>query len=94
VVATAFTLGPTIASVILAIGPWGWLFAINIPFGLVAIVIGLKTLPRIPRATRAFDFSWRIVSGELSWPFRPGDWKGSPSRAAWTCIDRTCLAGF
>jgi DHA2 family multidrug resistance protein-like MFS transporter len=31
VVATAFTLGPTIASGILAIGPWTWLFAINIP---------------------------------------------------------------
>src|ERR1700704_2440695 len=56
VVATAFTLGPTIASGILAIGPWNWLFAINIPFGLVAMLIGLKTLPRIPRATHAFDF--------------------------------------
>jgi DHA2 family multidrug resistance protein-like MFS transporter len=56
VVATAFTLGPTIASGILAIGPWSWLFGINIPFGLVAILIGLRTLPRTPRATHAFDF--------------------------------------
>jgi DHA2 family multidrug resistance protein-like MFS transporter len=56
VVATAFTLGPTIASGILALGPWPWLFAINIPFGLVAMLIGLKTLPRTPRATHAFDF--------------------------------------
>jgi MFS transporter, DHA2 family, multidrug resistance protein len=56
VVATAFTLGPTIASGILAIGPWPWLFAVNIPFGLVAMLIGLKTLPRTPRATHAFDF--------------------------------------
>jgi MFS transporter, DHA2 family, multidrug resistance protein len=56
VVATSFTLGPTIASAILAIGPWSWLFAINIPFGVVAILIGLKTLPRTPRATHAFDF--------------------------------------
>jgi DHA2 family multidrug resistance protein-like MFS transporter len=56
VVATAFTLRPTIASGILAIGPWPWLFAINIPFGVVAILVGLKTLPRTPRATHAFDF--------------------------------------
>src|SRR5215469_1832432 len=56
VVATAFTLGPTIASVILAFGPWPWLFAINIPFGLIALLIGLKTLPATPRATHAFDF--------------------------------------
>jgi len=44
VVATAFTLGPTIASGILAVGPWSWLFAINIPFGLVAMLIGLALL--------------------------------------------------
>ena len=31
VVGTAFTFGPTIASGILALGPWPWLFAINIP---------------------------------------------------------------
>src|SRR3954452_9577963 len=33
VVATAFTFGPSIASAILALGPWPWLFAVNIPFG-------------------------------------------------------------
>ena len=56
VVATAFTLGPTVASVILAFGPWPWLFAINIPFGLIALAIGIKTLPSTPRAAHAFDF--------------------------------------
>src|SRR5882762_11364758 len=62
VVATAFTLGPTIASGILAIGPWSWLFAINIPFVVVAIVIGLKTLPRTPRAAHAFDFPGALLA--------------------------------
>jgi DHA2 family multidrug resistance protein-like MFS transporter len=62
VVATAFTLGPTIASGILAIGPWAWLFAVNIPFGVVAIVIGLKTLPRTPRAAHAFDFVGALMA--------------------------------
>ena len=56
VVATAFTLGPTIASGILAFGTWPWLFAINIPFGLIALGIGFKTLPATPRAAHAFDF--------------------------------------
>src|SRR6516164_6302052 len=36
VVATAFTLGPSIASGILALGPWPWLFAINLPIGIAA----------------------------------------------------------
>src|SRR5215475_12119435 len=56
VVATAFTLGPTIASGILAVGSWPWLFAVNLPFGLIALAIGLKTLPSMPRAKHAFDF--------------------------------------
>ncbi|WP_298262100.1 MFS transporter [Bradyrhizobium sp.] len=56
VVGTAFTFGPTIASGILAFGTWPWLFAVNIPFGLVAIAIGIRTLPRTPRAEHGFDF--------------------------------------
>src|ERR1700710_639886 len=55
VVGTAFTLGPTIASGILALGPWPWLFAVNLPFGLIAILIGLKTLPHTPKAAHPFD---------------------------------------
>jgi MFS transporter, DHA2 family, multidrug resistance protein len=62
VVATAFTLGPTIASGILSLGPWPWLFAINIPFGLLAMLIGLKTLPATPRAKHAFDFPGAILA--------------------------------
>jgi len=54
-VATATTLGPTVAAGILTLGPWPWLFAINIPIGLLAIAIGLKTLPRPPRAVHRFD---------------------------------------
>src|SRR5204862_3612600 len=57
VVGTAFTLGPTIASGILSLGTWPWLFAINIPFGLIAVWIGLKTLPATPRAAHKFDFA-------------------------------------
>src|SRR5579871_2180415 len=56
IVGTAFTLGPTVASTILAFGPWPWLFAVNIPFGLLAIAIGMRTLPPTPRATHGFDF--------------------------------------
>jgi DHA2 family multidrug resistance protein-like MFS transporter len=62
VVATAFTLGPTIASGILALGPWPWLFAINVPIGLIAMGIGLKTLPATPRAVHAFDFPGAVLA--------------------------------
>ena len=66
VVATATTAGPTVAAVILALGPWPWLFAINIPIGVVAIAIGLKTLPQTPRASHRFDFiGAALASGGL-----------------------------
>ena len=73
VVGTAFTLGPTIASGILALGPWPWLFAINIPFGLIAVWIGLKTLPPTPRATHAFDFLERGADRGLPRPLHHRD---------------------
>src|SRR6266481_5136297 len=62
VVATAFTLGPTIASGILAFAPWPWLFAVNLPFGVIAMLIGLKTLPATPRAVHTFDFTGAILA--------------------------------
>src|SRR5258705_13295042 len=62
VVGTAFTLGPTIASGILALGPWPWLFAINLPFGVLAVWMGLKTLPHTLRAKHAFDFPGAILA--------------------------------
>lgn len=55
VVASAITLGPTVASAILYFATWPWLFAINLPIGIVSLLIGLKTLPRTPRAAYAFD---------------------------------------
>jgi len=62
VVGTAFTLGPTVASAILAFGPWPWLFAVNLPFGLLAIAIGMRTLPPTPRATHGFDFLGALLA--------------------------------
>jgi len=62
VVATAFTFGPTIASAILAFGPWTWLFAVNIPFGLLALAIGALTLPATPRAAHAFDVPGAVLA--------------------------------
>lgn len=45
VVAAATAAGPTIAAAILSLAPWPWLFAINVPIGLVALLLGLRYLP-------------------------------------------------
>jgi MFS transporter, DHA2 family, multidrug resistance protein len=57
VVSAAAALGPTIAAGILAIGPWEWLFAINVPIGFVAVFMGLRWLPTNPQ-----DGKFDIVS--------------------------------
>src|SRR6202012_5304453 len=44
-VAVAAATGPTIAAAILAIAHWRWLFAVNVPIGLVTLAIALYALP-------------------------------------------------
>ena len=44
VVATSFAAGPTIGGLILAVAPWPWLFAINVPFGIANIALN-RALP-------------------------------------------------
>lgn len=45
VVAVSIASGPSIASAILSISSWHWLFAINVPLGIAALLIGWKFLP-------------------------------------------------
>jgi len=55
VVGLAFTLGPTAASAILSVTTWHWLYLINVPLGLLAFVLGVRSLPTIPMTGHAFD---------------------------------------
>ncbi len=62
VVAIAAAVGPTIASAILSIGTWPYLFAVNIPFGIAALIIGTRALPHTPRGSHAFEWPSAILS--------------------------------
>lgn len=56
VVAVSAVAGPSVASAILSLGSWHWLFAINIPLGLLALGMGIKFLPKgEKRQNRKFD---------------------------------------
>ncbi|MDD3038384.1 MFS transporter [Bacteroides sp.] len=56
VIAISAAAGPSVASGILSIASWHWLFAINVPLGITALVIGIKYLPRQEeRSKRKFD---------------------------------------
>jgi DHA2 family multidrug resistance protein-like MFS transporter len=56
VISVSAAVGPTVASAILARGTWEWLFAINVPIGIVAIVMGARALPTTAGSSRPFDW--------------------------------------
>lgn len=56
-VAVAGAIGPTVASAILAIAQWRWLFAVNVPIGLVTLLIALYALPETERAVRRLNYT-------------------------------------
>jgi MFS transporter, DHA2 family, multidrug resistance protein len=62
VAATCSAIGPTVASGILSVSTWPWLFAINVPVGVVAMVIASRSLPLTPRAPNRFDSGSAILS--------------------------------
>ncbi|MFI3269795.1 MAG: MFS transporter [Rikenellaceae bacterium] len=60
VVSVSSVAGPTIAASILALGDWRWLFAINIPIGVAAIIMGWLFLPANPIKLKSMsDYRWR-----------------------------------
>jgi DHA2 family multidrug resistance protein-like MFS transporter len=92
VVGIAFTIGPTVASAILSVGSWNWLFLINVPAGLIASGLALRTLPLTDRAVHAFDpiagvlcagffsllvFGIGAVAHAESWPAVAAEFAGS-----------------
>jgi len=55
VVAVSSAAGPSVASAILAIARWQWLFLVNVPLGLLALAIGARALPITPTSDKRLD---------------------------------------
>ena len=54
-VATSSAAGPSVAAAIMAVASWPWLFAIQVPFGLISLALSLRFLPRSPLSGHSFD---------------------------------------
>lgn len=55
VVAGSTAVAPSIASAILAVAHWEWLFAINVPLGIVCFLVASRTVPENQRSAIRFD---------------------------------------
>jgi DHA2 family multidrug resistance protein-like MFS transporter len=56
VISIAAAIGPTVASAILAKASWEWLFAINVPIGVLTLAIAVRALPTTHGSGRKIDW--------------------------------------
>jgi MFS family permease len=63
--AVGLALGPTLGGIVVSATSWRWVFAINVPVGVLAWLAGRWLLPRS-----------QLVTGSLSTAPHPGGWTG------------------
>jgi DHA2 family multidrug resistance protein-like MFS transporter len=61
-VAVSAAIGPTIASAVLAVAHWRWLFGINGPIGLVTLIIALRALPETGTSPRRLNYVGALLN--------------------------------
>jgi DHA2 family multidrug resistance protein-like MFS transporter len=95
-------LGPSIAAFILSVASWPWLFAINIPLGLLALALGFGMLPDTMRGSHRFDLGSAVLNAitfgllitgieaighRNSWPMAGAEMAGA-GLAGWLLVRR------
>src|SRR5690348_13473932 len=62
--AAAFSIGPVVGGVIVDHVHWSWVFMVNVPVGLIGLVLGARVIPesREPGAERSFDVPGLVTS--------------------------------
>lgn len=65
VLSMSAAIGPTLASLILSIASWQWLFLINLPIGIAALIVGNKALPGPQGHGRPFDWASALLSAAM-----------------------------
>lgn len=61
-VALGAAAGPIVSGLVLSIGPWQWLFVLNIPIGIGVYLLAVKAIPKVPGVKRAFDIKSALMS--------------------------------
>lgn len=61
-IAAATTAGPAIGGIVVSYFSWRWLFGVNVPIGMLAIVLALRSLPAAKPTPAPFDTSGALLS--------------------------------
>ena len=62
VVSISSAAGPSVAAAILAVASWPWLFAINVPIGIIALAMSWRLLPTTRPSDHRFDLASAVLS--------------------------------
>jgi len=65
VISVAAAIGPTLAALILSVASWPWLFLINLPIGIAALIVGRKSLPDPHGHGHPFDWASAVLSAVM-----------------------------
>ena len=65
IVSVSFAIGPTLASAILTLADWHWLFLLALPLGLCTLMLGRRFLPLTARSPHAFDPIAAVLSATM-----------------------------
>jgi len=57
--------GPTLAAIILSVATWPWLFMINLPIGIAAVMVGRRSLPEPEGHGGDFDWLAAALAGAM-----------------------------
>ena len=65
VLSMSAAIGPTLAALILSVASWPWLFLINLPIGVAALIVGRKALPDPHGHGQPFDWLSALLSAAM-----------------------------
>ncbi len=93
VVATSSATGPSVAAAILSVASWHWLFAVNVPLGVVALWLAARVLPATPRSGHRFDLAGAALNAATLGLLMLGvDQLGRAARPGWAIAELVCAA--
>ncbi len=82
VVGVSFAAGPTVASLLLAVADWPWLYLLNLPLGALAFMIARKALPRTAPRGQPVDRLAALLAA-LTFASALGTLAAAAQRASW-----------
>jgi DHA2 family multidrug resistance protein-like MFS transporter len=64
IVGTGYSMGPVVATLLLSVAPWPWLFGLQVPLGIVGWLLGWRYLPRVttPQPRQAYDLVLALLA--------------------------------